>query len=159
MSTVAAQDLVKVGDPAPDFSLKDQGDQDIRLSDFKGKKNVVLAFFPLAFSPVCTKENECFSRDFDQFAQAGAEVLGISVDSGWTLKAWAKVMDFRHKLLSDFQREVSKKYGLLLTDKNFAQRATVIVDKQGNVAWVKVQPAITTAREDAEIFEALKKLG
>ncbi|MBI4063571.1 MAG: peroxiredoxin [Elusimicrobia bacterium] len=159
MSTqVAETKTIATGQTAPDFTLKDQNDQDIRLSDFKGKKNVVLAFYPLAFSPVCTKENECFTNDIGQYTQAGAEVLGISVDSTWTLKAWAKQLNFKHKLLSDFSREVSKKYGLFLADKNISQRATVIVDKQGKVTWVKIQPAITMQRENQEILTALKSL-
>ncbi len=157
-ATAETKTQVKVGDMAPDFMLKDQNDQEIKLSDYRGKKSVVLAFFPLAFSPVCTKENECLTQDFDSFTQAGAEVLALSVDSAWTLKAWAKAFNLKHKLLSDFQREVCRNYGLFLADKNFAQRATVVVDKTGRVAWLKIQPTITTAREDKEILDVLAGL-
>ena len=157
-TALETQTPIKVGEVAPDFTLKDQNDLDVSLSAFRGKKNVVLAFYVLAFSPVCEKENVCFTQDISQFEKAGAEVLGLSVDSGWTIKAWAKQMNYKHRILSDFQREVCKAYGLFLPEKNFSQRATVIVDKNGKVAWVKVQPTVTTQREDKEILEALGRL-
>ena len=79
MSTDVAPEI-KVGDQAPDFTLKDQNKEDVKLSDFRGKKNVVLAFYPLDWSPVCTGENKCLTDDFPSFEQANAEILGISAD-------------------------------------------------------------------------------
>ena len=148
---------IKVGDPAPDFVLKDQDQKEVRLSDFKGKKNVVLAFYPFDWSPVCQNENKCFTDDFPQFSDTGAEVLGISCDSTWCHKAWADAMGFKHRLLSDLKREVVKQYGLYLEDFNCAQRATVIVDKQGVVRYVKVQPVLEP-RDNKEILQVLKSL-
>ncbi|NKB81161.1 MAG: redoxin domain-containing protein [Nitrospirales bacterium] len=155
-SDVAAE--IKVGDIAPDFTLKDQDQNDITLSAFQGKKNVVLAFYPLDWSPVCTGENKCLTDDFPTFGEGNAEVFGISTDSFFSHKAWAESLDLKHQLLADMHRTVSKAYGLYFEPLNCSKRATVIVDKGGKVAYVKVQD-IKTARDDKEILEALNQLG
>jgi peroxiredoxin len=152
---VAAE--VKVGDTAPDFTLKDQDQKDVKLSEYRGKKNVVLAFYPLDWSPVCTGENKCLTDDFPSFQSSNAEVFGISTDSFFSHKAWADSLELKHRLLADMHRTVSKAYGLYFDPLNCAKRATVIVDKNGKVAYVKVQE-IKTARDDKEILTALKKL-
>ena len=156
MSTDVAPE-VKVGDTAPDFTLKDQDQQDVKLSDFHGQKHVVLAFYPLDWSPVCTGENKCLTDDFPNFQSANAEVFGLSTDSFFSHKAWADSLGLKHRLLADMHRTTSKAYGLYFEPLNCAKRATVIVDKTGKVAYVKVQE-IKTARDDKEILEALKKL-
>jgi len=148
---------IKVGDTAPDFTLKDQDQKDVKLSDFRGKKNVVLAFYPLDWSPVCTGENKCLTDDFPKFDQLNAVVFGISTDSFFSHKAWADALGLKQTLLSDFNRDVVKKYGLYFEPLNCGKRATVIVDKNGKVAYVKVQE-IKVARDDKDILEALKKL-
>jgi peroxiredoxin len=153
----AAASEVKVGDTAPDFTLKDQDQKDWTLSSLRGNKNAVLIFYPLDWSPVCTGENKCITDDFPKFEQANAEVVGISCDSFFSHKAWADSLGLKHKLLADFNRDVVKKYGLFFEPLNCGKRATVIVDKNGKVAYVKVQE-IKTARDDKEILEALKKL-
>ncbi len=155
MSDVASE--IKVGDVAPDFTLKNQDGNEVTLSGFKGQKNVVLAFYPLDWSPVCTNENKCLTDDFPSFSDANAELLGISTDSFFSHKAWADSLDLKHTLLADMHRDVCKAYGLYFPDLNCSKRATVIVDKQGNVAYVKVQE-IKTARDDKEILDALKAL-
>lgn len=156
MSTDVAPE-VKVGDTAPEFTLKDQDQQDVKLSDFRGQKNVVLAFYPLDWSPVCTGENKCLTDDFPNFQSANAEVFGLSTDSFFSHKAWVDSLGLKHRLLADMHRTTSKAYGLYFEPLNCAKRATVIVDKAGKVAYVKVQE-IKTARDDKEILEALKKL-
>lgn len=156
MSTDVAPE-VKVGDTAPEFTLKDQDQQDVKLSDFHGQKHVVLAFYPLDWSPVCTGENKCLTDDFPNFQSANAEVFGLSTDSFFSHKAWVDSLGLKHRLLADMHRTVSKAYGLYFEPLNCAKRATVIVDKTGKVAYVKVQE-IKTARDDKEILEALKKL-
>ena len=156
MSTDVAPEI-KVGDNAPDFTLKDQDQQDVKLSEFRGKKNVVLAFYPLDWSPVCTGENKCLTDDFPNFQSANAEVFGVSADSFFSHKAWADSLGLKHRLLSDMHRSVCKSYGLYFEPLNCSKRATVIVDKNGKVAYAKVQE-IKTARDDKEILEALKKL-
>ena len=148
---------VKVGDTAPDFTLKDQDQKDVKLSDYRGKKNVVLAFYPLDWSPVCTGENKCLTDDFPKFQSANAEVLGISTDSFFSHKAWAESLGLKHRLLADMHRTVSKAYGLYFDALNCSKRATVVVDKNGRVAYVKVQE-IKSPRDDKDILEALKKL-
>ncbi len=148
---------IQVGQTAPDFTLKDQDQNDVKLSDFKGKKNVVLAFYPLDWSPVCTNENKCLTDDLPKFGSANTEVLGISIDSAYCHKAWADSLGIEHKLLSDMGGGVATQYGMYLPEKHITKRATVVVDKGGTVQYVKVQE-ILTARDDNEILEALKKL-
>jgi len=155
MSDVAAE--VKVGDQAPDFTMKDQDQNDVKLSDFQGKKKVVLAFYPLDWSPVCTGENKCLTDDFPNFESSDAVLFGVSCDSFFSHKAWADSLDLKHKLLADMSRSVSKSYGLFFEPLNCSKRATVIVGKDGKVGYVKVQD-IKTARDDKEILEALKSM-
>ena len=159
---------IQVGAEAPDFELESSELVDgkpgkkVRLSDYRGKKNVVLAFYPLDFSPVCSKENECFREDLSELEKSGGQgtqLLGISVDSKWAHFAFAKQMGLKYPLLADFnpRGEVASKYGLYLADKGITARATVIVDRAGKVAWVKVQE-IPEARDDKLILEELRKL-
>lgn len=148
---------IQPGVEAPDFTLPDQDQNPVTMSSFRGEKNVMLAFYPLDWSPVCTNENVCFTQDLSRFEAVGAKVLAISVDSTYSHKAWAEKLGLKHTLLSDMKREVCKKYGLYLEEENIAKRATVIVDKQGLVRYVKVQE-ITTPRDDQEILEVLTKL-
>ena len=157
MTAIAVAPEVKIGDTAPDFTLKDQDQKEVKLSDFLGKQNVVLAFYPLDWSPVCTGENKCLTDDFPKFEQLNSVVLGISTDSFFSHKAWADHLELKQTLLADFNREVVKKYGLFFEPLNCGKRATVIVDKNGKVAYVKVQE-IKTARDDKEILDALKRL-
>lgn len=129
---------ITVGQPAPDFILKDQSMAEVKLSGYRGK-NVVLIFYPLDFSPVCTNEHACFVNDMKQFEQLNAQVLGLSVDSAWAHKAFAEKMGIRYPLLADFHPRgaVADKFGVYLADKGITGRAVVIIDKNGNVAWVK----------------------
>ena len=158
MSTHVEMKEIEVGQEAPDFTLPDQDKKDVKLSSFRGKKNVVLAFYPLDWSPVCTTENKCFTDDFPKFESVGAEVFGISADSFFSHKAWAESLDLKQRLLSDIHREVSKKYGLYFEPLNCSKRATVVVDKNRIVRFKKVQQDILKARDNQEILEALKKL-
>ena len=117
----------------------------------------VLMFYPLDWSPVCQGENKCLTDDFPKFQSANAELFGISCDSFFSHKAWADSLDLKHRLLSDVHRTTAKAYGLYFEPLNCSKRATVIVDKNGKVAYAKVQE-IKTAREDKEILDALSKL-
>lgn len=149
---------IKVGEEAPDFTAKDQNQQVFQLSSLKGKKNVVLAFFPFAFSPVCTNENACFTQDLSKYQSENTEVVGISVDSPWVLAEWAKQKGYKHRLLSDVKQEIARKYGVHREDLGCAERATVIVDKNGKVAFAKVQQDIKQARDFNEIHKILQGL-
>jgi len=148
---------IQVGATAPDFTLKDQDQKEVKLSDFKGKKNVVLAFYPLDWSPVCTKENKCLTDDFPKFSSSNTEILGVSIDSVYSHKAWADSLGLKHRLLSDMGGSVATKYGMYLAEKFITKRATVVVDKNGVVKYVKVQE-ILTPRDDQEILNVLKSL-
>ena len=149
---------IAVGQTAPDFTLTDQGQKDVRLSDLRGK-NVVLAFYPLDWSPVCSKEHACFANDLPTFEGVNAQVLGISVDSVWSHKAFAEKMGIHYPLLADFQPKgaVSSQFGLYLADKGITNRATVIVDKQGVVRYVQVYE-ILSQRNNDDLVAELKKL-
>ena len=144
---------ITVGQPAPEFELENQDKKKIKLSDLRGKK-VVLAFYPLDFSPVCTNEHVCFMHDLPQFAAKDAVVLGISIDSVWCHKAFREAKGITYDLLSDMKREVVQKYDLYLPDANIGRRATVIVGRDGKVAWFKEQP-LRQERDDGEILAAL----
>lgn len=128
-----------IGSAAPDFTLKDQNQKEIKLSDFSGKKNVVLIFYPLDWSPVCTNEHACVVNDMKNFDSLDAEVLGVSVDSVWSHKAYAEKMGIKYSLLADFHPKgaMSEKYGVYLPEKGITGRSIFIVNKQGKVAWLK----------------------
>jgi peroxiredoxin len=149
---------ISVGQPAPDFSLRANDDKDYKLSDLKGK-NVVLAFYPLDFSPVCTNEHMCFRDDLTQFQGLNAQVLGISVDSTWAHKAFAKQLELQFPLLADFHPKgaVAEKYGLYLQERGIAARAVVVIDKEGIVRFVK-QYDIPTVPDTKEVVAAVQGL-
>jgi peroxiredoxin len=148
---------LKVGDVAPDFELEDQNGKKVRLSQFRGKKNVLLAFFPLAFSPVCTNELGELKEQEEVVMKLDAQILAASVDSTWTQKAFAKELGVKFPLLSDFGRKAVTLYGAYYEDKGFAKRTVLVIDKQGRLAYKReyepgTQPDIT------EALNALKKL-
>jgi peroxiredoxin len=130
---------IGVGQTAPDFMLLNQEKKEVKLSDFAGKKNVVLVWYPLDWSPTCTNENVCFVNDMKAFETLEAEVLGVSVDSVWSHKAFAEKMGIKYSLLADFHPRgaMSEKYGVYLADKGITGRAIAIVNKAGKVAWFK----------------------
>jgi peroxiredoxin len=152
---------IAISQPAPDFELpSNQHDggkpgKKFKLSAFRGKP-VVLAFYPLDFSPTCSKENACFRDDLSQFEGLGAQVFGISVDSAWSHDAFAKSLGVTYPLLADFNPKgaVASAYGLYNAEKGFAKRATVVVDKNGKVAWVKEH---SDQRSNEEVLEAIRK--
>ena len=154
---------IAVGQTAPDFTLKSQYDKEVKLSDFKGKKNVVLMFYPLDWSPTCTQEHVCFVNDMKKFDTLDAEVLGVSVDSAWSHKAYAEKMGIKYSLLADFQPRgaVAEKYGVFLPDKGITGRAIVLVNKDGKVAWVKNYdiPVVPDVAEVASALQQVKAAG
>jgi peroxiredoxin len=142
---------VKVGDPAPDFDLawfSPVGDgkenppkyeqKRVKLSDFKGKQNVVVAFFPAAFSPGCTNEMKQYQTSHGTFTAANTKVLGVSVDSTWSNRAFREQLGVEFPILSDWKREAAAAYGLLDANSGVARRATFVVDKAGVVRKVDV---------------------
>lgn len=155
MSRMAA--LPAVGSLAPDFSLPSTADAEVTLSQLRGR-NVLLAFFPLAFTKTCTREMSAFSEDYTQFQDANAIVLPISVDSVPTLKEFKVKEGLSVDLLSDFKRDVSRRYGTLLEDKFFSNRAYVLVDRNGVVRWTFMEDTPGTRRENSELLQQLHAL-
>ena len=149
--------LPPVGAPAPDFTLPSTADTDVTLSQLRGR-NVLLAFFPLAFTKTCTREMGAFTEDFAQFQSADTVVLGISVDSVPTLKEFKAKERIAVDLLSDFKREVSRRYGTLLEERFFSNRAYVLIDRDGVVRWTFMEDTPGTRRENAELLEHLRAL-
>ena len=151
---------ISVGAAAPDFTLKDQNQKEVKLSEFQGKKNVVLMFYPLDWSPVCTNEHACVVNDMKRFDQLDAQVLGISVDSVWSHKAYAEKMGIQYPLLADFQPRgaASDKFGVFLADKGITGRAIAIVDRGGKVAWFKNYdiPVVPDIKEVADALAGVK---
>jgi peroxiredoxin len=134
--------MISVGQPAPDFTLYDTAKNPTSLHDFTGKK-VVLLFYPLAFTSVCTKEL-CYVRDnMTLFNNIDAQVLGISVDSLYTLARFREEQGFNFPLLSDFNKEVSKLYNSLYDEfsynmKGVSKRASFVIDRQGIIRYVQI---------------------
>ncbi|HET9401364.1 MAG TPA: peroxiredoxin [Candidatus Acidoferrales bacterium] len=150
---------ISVGQAAPEFTLKDQSQKEVKLGDYKGKKNVVMVFYPLDWSPVCTNEHACFVNDMRKFESLDAQVLGLSVDSVWSHKAYAEKMGIHYPLLADFQPRgaVAEKFGVFLADKGITGRAIAIIDKQGRVAWFK-QYDIPVVPDLNEVSQALAQV-
>jgi peroxiredoxin len=149
--------LPAVGAAAPDFTLPSTAGTDVTLSGLRGR-NVLLAFFPLAFTKTCTVEMCAFSEDYSQFQSADTVVLPISVDSVPTLKEFKAKERLSVDLLSDFKRDVSRRYGTLLEDRFFSNRAYVLIDRNGVVRWTYAEDTPSTRRENAELLEQLRAL-
>ena len=151
---------IAVGQAAPEFTLKDQSMADVKLVDFRGKKNVVIMFYPLDWSPVCTNEHACVVNDMKKFDTLDAQVLGLSVDSAWSHKAYAEKMGIKYPLLADFNPKgaVAAQFGVYLADKGITGRAIAIVDKGGKIAWFKNYdiPVVPDINEVAQALAGVK---
>lgn len=158
MTVAQLQNSPQVGDLAPDFKAASTSGKEVALSDFRGKKNVLLAFFPLAFTGTCTKELICFSEDFDQFGGRGVEILPISVDSVPTLREFKNKLQMKTDLLSDFKRDISRAYGVLNDDRFYSNRAYFLIDKEGKVRWSHLETNNSERRENEELFAAMELL-
>jgi len=150
---------VEVGDLAPDFSLKDQNNQEISLSQFKGEKSVLLVFYPLAFSGICSGELCSLRDDLPRFANDAVQLLTVSVDSVFSHKVWAGQEGFEFPLLSDFWPHggVAQSYGVFDENKGLALRGTFLIDPEGVVRY-KVVNGIPDARNQTEYADEVAKL-
>ena len=150
---------VEVGSQAPDFSLKNQDGQLVSLSDFRGKQAVLLVFFPFAFSGICTGELCSVRDDLDSFQNEDVQILGISVDHPFALKAWAKAEGYTFPLLSDFwpHGAVAESYGVFNSDAGMAVRGTFLVDRDGIVRFAEVNGP-GQARDQQGWREAVKSV-
>jgi peroxiredoxin len=149
---------LNVGDEAPDFTLKDQNDQEFTLSELKGKK-VLLSFHPLAWTGVCAKQMKSLEDYKAVFDKANTVAVGVSVDTVPSKQAWAKDLGIEEtRLLSDFwpHGEVAKKYGIFLEEKGISGRANVIIDENQKVVFFKVYE-IPQLPDIEEIYDFLKQ--
>jgi len=151
---------VEVGQEAPDFELSDQHGKPVRLSSFRGAKNVVLVFYPLAFTSVCSGELTGLRDGFPEADTDDVELLTVSVDSSYVHRVWADREDFGFGLLSDFwpHGDVARRYGVFDEDRGISVRGTFIIDKDGIVRWKVVHPT-PQARDIADYQKALAALG
>lgn len=147
---------LKVGDLAPDFTLPATQQDSITLSQYRGQKNVVLAFYPFDWSPVCSLQLPGLQENLPQFKALNAEVMGISVDSRHSHKAFAEHLGLEFPLLSDFDRKVCQAYGVL-REGGFAERALFVIDKQGIIRYAHVYP-IGEVPNNQPVLDVLHKL-
>lgn len=149
----------RIGAPAPEFTLPSTAGRDVSLAEFHGGRNVLLAFFPLAFTSTCTAEMCAFTDDFDRFTAAGTVVLPISTDSVPTLKEYKAKHAMRVDLLSDFKRVVSRRYDVLIEDSFHSARAYFLIDRDGVLRWAHTEAVLRDRRSDAELLERIAALG
>jgi peroxiredoxin len=147
---------LKVGDVAPDFDLPASGGRTIKLRDYRGQKNVLLAFYPFAFSPVCSLQLPGLQENLSKFVALNTEVVGISVDSKHSSEAFAAHLHLEFPLLSDFDKQVTRAYDVL-RDGGFAERALYIIDRAGNIAYAHINP-IGEVPDNGPVFAVLESL-
>lgn len=128
------------GEAAPDFTLPNQDRKDVSLRDLLAQgREVVLSFYPFDFSPVCSTEMGCFTRDVARFREKEAVVVGVSCDSTWAHKAWSEQLGLKIDLLADLHRAVCRAYGFYFAPLNVASRGTVVIGADGVVKWVNAR--------------------
>ena len=151
-----------VGAKAPDFTLTSQDRAPVTLSEELKKGPVVLAFFPAAFSGTCTKEMCTFRDTMSELNRLSANVLGVSTDTFFALKAWADAQHFAFPLLSDYNKTVIRQYGVVNPDmiglKDIAKRATFVIDRSGTVRYREILDDARNEPDYAKVREALAKL-
>ena len=150
---------LKVGDDAPDFELRSHRGGTVRLSSFRGERQVVVAFHPLAFTPVCATQMAGYQTNLDRLESLGAAVLGVSVDAQPAKSAWAQTLGtISFDLLSDFHPhgDVARRYGVYRESDGISERAVFVVDKQGKIAWARTY-AIPEQPDTTELFEVLQR--
>lgn len=150
---------IAVGAEAPDFLLRDQNNQEVRLSDFRGDKSVLLVFYPLAFTGTCQGELCEVSENLDTYANAEVQVLTISVDSVYSHKVWADQEGYDFPLLSDFwpHGAVAQAYGVFNAERGYANRGTFVIDKAGIVRFSEMNMP-GEARDQAGWRKALSEV-
>ena len=153
---------LKAGEEAPDFELPSHKDRyaKVRLSDFRGRKNVVVAFHPLAFTPICASQMRAFETDKPQLERRDAVALGVSTDPQPSKAAWAQTLgSISFDLLSDFhpKGEVARKFGVYNEQAGFTERAVFVVDKSGRIAWSRVY-GMDDQPDNREMLAALDSL-
>jgi peroxiredoxin len=148
--------MIAVGEQAPDFTLRNQEGEKVSLSDFKGRK-VMLVFYPADFSPVCGDQFSIYQEVKPQIDETGVELIGISVDSAWAHRAFQEKLGVDFTLLADFEPkgEVARAYGSYIDRAGTANRTLVLVDEEGRVAWTYESPNPGEFPGANVIFDAL----
>ena len=152
--------MIEVGEKAPDFTLNDQDREEVSLSDFGGAK-LMLVFYPADFSEVCSDQLAIYQEVLGEIEAAGVKLVGVSVDSTETHKAFREKLGLEMPLLADFhpKGEVSRAYGVYLEDYGVANRCLVLIDEEGVVRWTHQPPSITDIPGANLIFDALDEVG
>lgn len=150
---------LKVGDIAPDFTLKAANKEPWRLKDLRGKKNVVLAFVPFAFSGVCSTQLPSYEASLDRFKNVDTEVVSISMDSTHALHAWEESMHTSFPLLSDFypQGQIVDLYGVR-NPAGMSERALFVIDKEGIIRYIEIVHTPGEMPDNEDLFEVLRKI-
>jgi peroxiredoxin len=148
--------MIAVGEQAPDFTLRDQDGEKVSLSDYRGRK-VMLVFYPGDFSPVCSDQLSIYQEVKPEIAEKGVELVGISVDSSYAHEAFQEKLGIDTTLLSDFEPkgEVARAYGSYFEPAGFANRTLVLIDEDGVVAWTYESPNPGEFPGANVIFDAL----
>jgi peroxiredoxin len=149
---------LEIGQAAPEFALKGPGGQVVSLADYRGRNHVVLVFYPLAFSPVCSHQLPSIERAMARITARGGVVLGVSVDSHWANTAFAERLGLSFPLLSDFKRAASAAYGVLNEERGFSERALFVIDRDGRLAYRDVSPTLAEIPDNEALITALESL-
>lgn len=147
-----------VGEIAPDFNLRGPGGSRVTLSEFRGVRPVVVAFFPLAFSPVCSHQLPALQKQLPRLRALGAEVLGVSVDSHYANTEFARRLGLDFPLLSDWDHAASEAYGVYLPQRRYSNRALFLVDRDGRVAHADVMPDPDDIPDNDPLIQALERI-
>ncbi len=149
--------MIAAGEPAPEFTLRDQDGKRVSLSDYRGRK-VLLVFYPQDFSPVCSDQLSIYQEVKPQIAEQGVELVGISVDHSWAHKAFQEKLGIDTPLLADFEPkgEVARAYGAYIEQVGHANRSLVLIDEEGAVEWVHESPTPLEIPGANVIFDALE---
>jgi len=159
MGGSARNEPLPVGDPAPDFTLRDPNNEPVSLSEFRGSP-VVLAFYPLDWSPTCSDQLSLYQAEMSEFERFGARVLGISVDSIYSHGAWAAVRGLAFPLLADFEPkgEIARRYRVYREDDGFSERAIYVIDGVGVIRYAHVAPQLDHIPDIYELYRVLAEI-
>jgi peroxiredoxin len=152
--------MIAAGEAAPDFTLRNQNGEKVSLSDYRGRK-VLLVFYPMDFSPICSDQLSIYQEVKPEIVEKGVELVGISVDHGFAHKAFQEKLGIDTPLLADFEPkgEVARAYGAYIEKVGHANRSLVLIDEEGTVEWVHESPTPLEIPGANVIFDALETVG